>query len=193
MQFKSLLTSLSKGSLVLVASATLSFAMLASTAVPADSQEEGSQKAEGSQKVEAPQKTEGTKDAPEGLNWHKDFDSAMVEAKQQQKFVLVDVYTDWCVYCKKLDKEVYTNPDVEKYLAEKFILVKADAEDKAQGEAFCTKFDAFGAYPTILFFDTKSKKEKPVSRIAGYLPPTEFNAALHSIVESKKYKPKHNK
>jgi thiol:disulfide interchange protein len=181
MQFKTLLTSISKSSLFFLASATLSLSMLAATSLPAGSQ------------GEALQKAEGAKESAEGLNWHKDFDSAMLEAKQQQKFVMVDVYTDWCVYCKKLDKEVYTNPEVEKYLAEKFVVVKANAEDKAQGEAFCTKFDAFGAYPTILFFDTKSKKEKPVSRIAGYLPSTEFNAALHSIVESKKYKPKRHK
>ena len=161
--------------------------MFAATTVPANSQEEGAQKAEGSQKAETP------KDSAEKLNWQRDFDSALAEAKEQHKFVMVDVYTDWCVYCKKLDREVYTDPDIEKYLAEKFIVVKANAEDKGPGEAFCTKFDTFGAYPTIVFFDGKNAKEKPVSKIAGYLPPVEFNAALHSIVESKKYKRKHHK
>ncbi len=181
MQFKSLLTKISKSSLVLLASTTLSLSMFAATAVPAGSQEEGSQKAE------------VPKESGEGLNWHKDFDSAMAEAREQKKFVLVDVYTDWCVYCKKLDREVYSDPDIEKYLAEKFIVVKANAEDKGPGEAFCTKFDTFGSYPTILFFNSKNTKEKPVCKISGYLPPTEFNAALHSIVESKKYKPKRHR
>jgi thiol:disulfide interchange protein len=180
MEFKSLLTDLSRLSLVLLASATLSLSMFVSTSVPADCEE-------------AAQRGEGSKATSEALDWKKDFDSALVEAKEQKKFVMVDVYTDWCVYCKKLDSEVYTNPEVAKYLAEKFVVVKANAEDKAQGEAFCTKFDAFGAYPTILFFDSKNAKEKPVARIAGYLAPTEFDAALHSIVESKKYKQKRHK
>jgi thiol:disulfide interchange protein len=165
----------------------LSLSMFAATAVPASSQEEGAQRGEGSQK------TETAKDSAEGLNWQRDFDSAIAEAKEQHKFVMVDVYTDWCVYCKKLDREVYADPDIEKYLAEKFIVVKANAEDKGPGEAFCSKFDTFGAYPTIVFFDGNRVKEKPVAKIAGYLSPVEFNTALHSIVESKKYKRKHQK
>jgi thiol:disulfide interchange protein len=181
MNFKILRIGISKTTAVLLASATLSLSLIGSISMSAGAEEQGSQTSDGSSP------------AAEGLNWHKDFDSALVEAKEQQKFVLVDVYTDWCVYCKKLDKEVYTDPAVKKYLSEHFIVVKANAEDKGQGEAFCSKFDAFGAYPTLLFFDSKSTKEKPVARIAGYLAPTEFNAALHSIVESKKYKQKRSK
>jgi thiol:disulfide interchange protein len=127
------------------------------------------------------------------VDWQPDFDQALVEAKEQKKFVLVDVYTDWCVYCKKLDREVYPDPAVSKYLAEKFVCVRANAEDNAQGESFSNKFDAH-AYPTLLFFDSQSKKTKPLARISGYLPPREFDAAIHSIVESKKMKKlKHKK
>ena len=126
----------------------------------------------------------------EELAWQTDFDTAMVEAKEQKKHVLVDVYTDWCGYCKKLDKEVYADPEVSKYLAENFIVVRANAEDGAQGQHFSDKFDAH-AYPTIMVFDYKSKKEKPVFRIAGYMPKTEFSTAMHCVLEAKKYKPKH--
>ncbi|MFX4458611.1 hypothetical protein ABTA81_19375, partial [Acinetobacter baumannii] len=62
----------------------------------------------------------------------------------------------------------------------------------AMGEAFANKFDTH-AYPTILVFDYKSVKEKPKARIFGYLPPTEFDTAMHTIVESKKYKQKKHK
>ena len=137
--------------------------------------------------------TTTTAAATESLDWQPDFDKALQDAKAQKKFVMVDVYTTWCGYCKKLDQEVYTDPEIKKYLAANFIVVKADAEDKAQGEAFSNKFDAHMAYPSILFFDSKSLKEKPVARIVGYLPPADFNTALHGIVESKKYKPKHKK
>jgi thiol:disulfide interchange protein len=127
------------------------------------------------------------------IDWQPDFDKALLEAKEQNKFVLVDVFTDWCVYCKKLDREVYTDAAVSKYLNDRFICVRANAEDNGQGEDFSNKFDAH-AYPTILVFDSQSKKEKPVARISGYLPPKEFNTAIHSIAESKKYKQgKHRK
>jgi len=138
-------------------------------------------------------KPEGKQSASaDGLDWQNDFDKALEQGKVEKKFVLVDVYTDWCGYCKKLDKEVYANPAISKYLAEKFIVVRANAEDNAQGQAFADKFDTH-AFPTILVFDYKGAKTKPKAKILGYLPPTEFDTAMHSIVESKKFKQKHTK
>jgi len=134
----------------------------------------------------------GKKSSADGLDWQNDFDKALEQGKTEKKYVLVDVYTDWCGYCKKLDKEVYANPAVSKYLAENFIVVRANAEDNAQGQAFADKFDTH-AFPTILVFDYKSAKTKPKAKILGYLPPTEFDTAMHSIVESKKFKQKHTK
>ncbi|MGK3893877.1 hypothetical protein, partial [Enterococcus faecium] len=61
-----------------------------------------------------------------------------------------------------------------------------------EGEAFANKFDAH-AYPTILVFDYKSAKTKPKARIFGYLAPPEFDAAMHSVVESKTFHQKHSK
>jgi len=133
-------------------------------------------------------KTENKEKTVSELDWQNDFYKALEQAKVDKKFVLVDVYTNWCVYCKKLDREVYTVPAISRYLTEHFILVKANAEDDAQGQAFADKFDAH-SYPTILIFDASNKKDKPKSRISGYLAPSEFDLAMHSIVEARKYTP----
>lgn len=63
----------------------------------------------------------------EGLDWYTMND---VEAlvKQDQKKILVDVYTQWCGPCKMMDKKTFTNPDVQKAINEKFHAVKFDAE-----------------------------------------------------------------
>jgi thioredoxin-related protein len=50
--------------------------------------------------------------------------------QKQQRPVLVDVYTDWCGWCKVMDRKTYANKKVSTYLQEKFYAVKIDAEGK---------------------------------------------------------------
>jgi len=58
----------------------------------------------------------------------------MEEAEQAQRIeprkVVVDLYTDWCTWCVKMDNSTFKNPHIVKYLNEKFYAVKFDAEQK---------------------------------------------------------------
>jgi len=65
----------------------------------------------------------------ESIKWLS-FQEMVVLQKQNPKKVLIDVYTDWCGYCKKMDAETYTNSEIIKYLNEKFYIVKLNAEMK---------------------------------------------------------------
>ena len=47
-----------------------------------------------------------------------------------KKGVLIDVYTDWCGYCKIMDKHTFTDPEVIAYLADNYHLIKFNAEQK---------------------------------------------------------------
>jgi len=62
------------------------------------------------------------------VTWHK-FDDAIVTAKDQGKHIMVDVYTDWCGWCKKLDKETYTDPAVLQVLSESYVSAKIKGDD----------------------------------------------------------------
>lgn len=75
-------------------------------------------------------------------------------AKATGKYVVVDVYTDWCHYCHKLDKEVFSVPPVAPYLAQNFVCIRINAEDHAEGQAFATKLGVH-AFPTSLFLDSE--------------------------------------
>lgn len=48
-------------------------------------------------------------------------------AKEPKK-VLIDFYTDWCTYCKKMDKKVFTRPEVINAISEDYYAVRMDAE-----------------------------------------------------------------
>jgi uncharacterized protein YyaL (SSP411 family) len=67
----------------------------------------------------------------EKLNW---ISLAEVEAKlkEQPRPVLIDLYTDWCGWCKVMDKKTYTNEQLIQYLNEKFYIVKLNAETRSQ-------------------------------------------------------------
>ena len=50
--------------------------------------------------------------------------------KKTPKKIMVDVYTDWCGWCKVMDRETFTDEKVAEYLSKNFYCVKLDAEMK---------------------------------------------------------------
>ena len=62
------------------------------------------------------------------IDWAPNLDKAQQLAIEKDKLVMVDFYTDWCGWCKELDKTVYTNRDVQQIAEVHFVSVKVDAE-----------------------------------------------------------------
>uniref|UniRef100_A0A3Q2YUK7 Spermatogenesis-associated protein 20-like TRX domain-containing protein n=1 Tax=Hippocampus comes TaxID=109280 RepID=A0A3Q2YUK7_HIPCM len=54
----------------------------------------------------------------------------MTKNEGNTKKVFIDIYTDWCGWCKKMDKDTFQNPEVAAYMNENFLMVKMDAEGK---------------------------------------------------------------
>lgn len=83
------------------------------------------------------------------------FEELALIYKSNPKPILVDVYTNWCGWCKVMDKKTYTNQKLVKYLNEKYYAVKFDAESK---ETLTFNGKQYG-------YDTKNK----VHQLALYL------------------------
>lgn len=121
------------------------------------------------------------------VKWHS-FDEGVALARQENKKILVDVYTDWCVWCKKMDKEVYTNGAVGQTMTSTFIAVKLNAESQKgvtfdgtpMNEASLARTMGVTGYPTVVFLDPAAK---PITKISGYMEPKEFASMLRFIGE----------
>jgi len=101
------------------------------------------------------------------VNWLYDYDQALSRAKDENKPILMDFYTDWCGWCKKLDAETYGDETVAAFLNESFICLKVNAEEHAD---LAKEYEVLG-YPTIVFLSPDGEE---IGRIVGYEPPNKF-------------------
>jgi thioredoxin-related protein len=121
------------------------------------------------------------------LTWLS-FQQGLEESSKHNKKMLVDVYTDWCSWCKKMDKEVYTDEHVIELLKQHFVVVKLNAESSKQltynGQKFTEQEFAralgIDGYPTTVFFQADAK---PITRIPGFMEAGTFLNVLQYIGE----------
>ncbi|MEM9932854.1 MAG: DUF255 domain-containing protein [Bacteroidota bacterium] len=69
----------------------------------------------------------------ESINWVS-IEVAEEKAAEDGKKILIDMYTDWCGWCKRMDAVTYTNEQVISFINENFHAVKFDAEQKEEVE-----------------------------------------------------------
>ena len=141
-------------------------------------------------------KTNIDKNTGEKLKWMT-LDEAAASLKKEKRPVLIDLYTDWCGWCKAMDKKTYTNKDVTAYVQEKFYPVKFDAEGHKSvtwnGRTFdfntSNKTNNFAiyltngnlSYPTTVIIPEDGEPQA----IPGFLAPNEFELIAKYFGEGK--------
>ena len=83
------------------------------------------------------------------IKWEKDLATAMKKAKEKNVPIMIDVYTDWCTWCKELDKNTYSHKDVID-VAKKMVSIKLNPETSEEGAEIAHRYGVQG-FPTILF------------------------------------------
>lgn len=122
-----------------------------------------------------------------GDNWQTDLPKAQAQAAKEKKMVLLDFTgSDWCGWCIKLNKEVFSQSEFQDYAKANLVLVEVDfprkkklsADQKKANDALAKKYDIQG-YPTIIVLDGAGKKLGEL----GYQPggPKAFIASLDKL------------
>lgn len=105
------------------------------------------------------------------------FAQALAKAKSEGKPLFVDFYAVWCGPCKKMEKQIFTQPEVGEYFNKHFVAVQLDAEKPENVDAAKTyKVEAF---PTLGIFDGEGKA---LSINVGYMNAQELMAMAKTAV-----------
>ena len=122
------------------------------------------------------------------LKW-RSFDEGYKLAQKKGKIMLVDVYTDWCGWCKRMDKDTYAKSEIISLINEDYIAIKFNPEAAGtysfEGKQYSGDQLAgvisqhqLSGYPTTVFYYPKTKKTNVVG---GYFDATRFKGVLDGV------------
>jgi thioredoxin-related protein len=121
------------------------------------------------------------------------FEEAVEKSKSEKRKIFIDVYTDWCGWCKVMDKKTFSEATIATYLNEKYYAVKLDAEQtediifrdhtfkfvpngrRGYHELAAWLLQGKLSYPTVVFLD---EDFNPIQPLPGYREPKEFHPIL---------------
>jgi len=121
------------------------------------------------------------------LKWTTDVPKAQETAKTENKLVMLDFTgSDWCGWCIKLNKEIFSKPEFVEYAEKNLVAVEVDfprkkeqsAELKAANQKLQTKYNIKG-YPTIIVLNGEGKKVGELGYMEG--GPKAFIAELDKL------------
>ncbi len=114
-------------------------------------------------------------------------------SQQQEKKILLNIYTEWCGWCKRMDSETLSNPEVAAYINDNFYPVRLDAQQQGELE-YKGKTYGFNnngkrgyhelaaellngrmSFPSMVFLDESTEE---IQSIVGFKKPEEFQQIL---------------
>lgn len=105
------------------------------------------------------------------IKWNNNLDDALKQSQKENKNIFIYFGAEWCGYCKSLEKDTFTNPQLAKKLNNEYICVKVDTDENPD---LASKYNVKGL-PTLMILDSEGN---PIKTIPGFATPEELLAKL---------------
>ena len=133
------------------------------------------------------------------ITWYTFEEAIELQAKEPKK-IFIDVYTDWCGWCKKMDKDTFAHPEIAAYMNDNYYAVKFNAEGtkpvKFKGTEYINQgkgrrpthqlaqalLNGQMSYPSYVFM---SKKSELITIVPGYMEAKAFEPIMYFFAEDK--------
>ncbi len=134
----------------------------------------------------------------EKVNWYS-FEEAVEHVTENPRKILIDVYTDWCGFCKRMDAETFGNSKVASYINQNFYPVKFNSETKDtinfQGYTFVNENEGRRSahqlsiallqgqmsYPSIVYMN---EDFEILATVPGFMTPDSIEPILRFFAEN---------
>ncbi len=131
------------------------------------------------------------------INWVS-FEEAVELSRQNPRKIIIDVYTDWCGFCKRMEAETFNNPQVASYINNHFYAVKLNSETRDtinfQGHKFVNEGEARRSphqlsiallggqmsYPTVVYINEDLEL---LTSVPGFMTPAGIEPILRFFAE----------
>lgn len=117
----------------------------------------------------------GESEVGESIVWEKSFELGLERAAIEGRLIMVDFWTTWCGWCRRLDRTTYADSTVIER-CRNLVCIKVDGDKRKD---IARKFRV-RSYPTILFLQPDGS---PIDAFRGFRPPKKFLPVLDAITD----------
>jgi thioredoxin-related protein len=114
------------------------------------------------------------------VKWYT-IDEALKLNEKSPKKIFIDLYTDWCGWCKTMDKNTFSDPKIAEYLNKNFYPVKnSGTQARSPHDLAVALTNGQLSYPTVVYLDGANKL---LTAVPGYMTPVDIEPILTFFAE----------
>jgi thioredoxin-related protein len=83
-----------------------------------------------------------------------DLQTAVAQAKQENKRILLEIGGEWCIYCRLLNKTIHDDERLTRRLDDSFIVIKVNFSPDVTNEAFLSQYPSIRSYPHLFVLES---------------------------------------
>jgi uncharacterized protein YyaL (SSP411 family) len=114
--------------------------------------------------------------ASEAVKWNGWDNDLFARATAEKRFVILDLEAVWCHWCHVMEKTTYADPQVEDFLASKYLPVRVDQDANPD---LSSRYGDWGWPATIVFAPDGTE----IAKIRGYIEPERMQALLKAVID----------